>query len=42
MDPELIEKLDNIEVGGSRNLARSTKISLIVEKYVREYEEGLR
>lgn len=42
MDRDLIEKLDNIEVGGTKNLPRSTKISMIVEKYVREHEEGER
>jgi metal-responsive CopG/Arc/MetJ family transcriptional regulator len=42
MDTELVEKLDNIEVGGTKNLARSTKISIIVERYIREYEDSLR
>lgn len=42
MSPELIEKLDSVEVGGTRNLPRSTKISMIVERYIREYEAGVR
>jgi len=39
MSPELIEKLDAIEVGGTRYLPRSTKISMIVERYIREHKE---
>ena len=42
MDCDLIDKLDAIEVGGTRNLPRSTKISMIVEQYIREREEGER
>jgi len=41
MDRDLIDKLDTIEVGGTRNLPRSTKISMIVERYIREYEAGV-
>lgn len=42
MSPELIKRLDEIEVGGTKDLPRSTKISLIVEQYIREHEEGER
>jgi len=38
MDRDLIDKLDAIEVGGTKNLPRSTKISMIVEQYIREHE----
>lgn len=41
MDRDLIERLDAIEVGGTKRLPRSTKISLIVEQYIREHSEGV-
>ena len=39
MDTELIERLDAILIGGTQNLPRSTKISMIVEQYIRENKE---
>jgi len=39
MSPDLIERLDSLEIAGRKDLARSTKISLIVESYIREHDE---
>jgi len=42
MDVYLIEWLDAIEVGGRKNVTRSKKISLIVERYIHEHKESLK